>query len=275
MKIHKVLAFEKNFFQKHSFEIYKGEIFLFPNAWKQTNDLLCELEFQLINELGMKFFSAEFILSQDRHFHKISLVREKLYNSKNWFNLTKSFLFELGFLHNEWIFDYPRVRAIVTEMNRSPLAKSAYYIHRDTWYGNSESQINIWIPLCDITKQNGFAFYLNYFSKPIPNDSNQFKYEDWKSLGSYQSNNLNKIFPKSKISLSNEEATYFECPKGGILVFSASHLHATLPNLTDQTRYSLDLRVVNLRHHFFKIGAPNVDNESIGNNLADMFKLVT
>ncbi|MCX7999498.1 MAG: phytanoyl-CoA dioxygenase family protein [Leptospiraceae bacterium] len=185
----------------------------------------------------------------------------------------QNFLFQLGLPPHEWILDYPRIRGIVTEKNRSPLAEPAYYIHRDTWYGNSESQINLWIPLCDITKENGFAFYLNYFSKPIPNDSYKFYYNSWKALGGYQSTNLNKIFPKPLIFLSKENATSFECPRGGVLVFSASHLHGTLPNLTNKTRFSLDLRIVNLRYYFLEIGAPNVDNESQGNNLADMIKL--
>lgn len=271
--IHKLFENPKNFLFKNLFKIYHGEIFLFLNAQEFSESLVFELENNLIQEFGRGFALSEFFISQEDHFQKLSLIRKKLYNSTNWIRLAKNFLLNLGFEHKLWMFDYPRIRAIVTEKNRSPLAEPAYYIHRDTWYGNSESQINFWIPLCDIYELNGFAFYLEYFNKPILNDSQMFNYSRWKVEGGYQSQSINKIFPKSLIPISQKETTVFECPRGAVLVFSGSHLHRTLPNWTYQTRFSLDLRIVNLRHHFWEIGAPNVDNLCKGNNLEDMFFL--
>lgn len=270
MKIYQFFNNPRDVFLTHLSQIYSGNIFLFPLAQEFSKELICELETELVKEFEMQFTYAEFFLSQEKHFQKLSSIREKLYSSPKWINLARNFLLKLGLAPNVWMFDCPRIRGIVTEKNRSPLAEPAYYVHRDTWYGNSESQINIWIPLCDIDKSNGFGFYLDYFNKPILNDSQNFDYKEWKTLGGYQSQNNNKIFPKPLISLSKENITYFECPRGGMLVFSASHLHGTLPNLSHQTRFSIDLRIVNLKHYFKQIGAPNVDNQSKGNNLEDM-----
>jgi len=61
----------------------------------------------------------------------------------------------------------------------------------------------------------------------------------------------------------------FSCKAGEILLFSGAHLHRTLPQALDRTRFSLDARLVHLVDHAQGLGAPNVDGRSRGSALRD------
>jgi hypothetical protein len=214
---------------------------------------------------------AEHKLSPAQHFLQISKLRQELYSSPTWKKNTFEFFQSLKLPLDEYWIDTPRIRAIVTTKNQSPLAKPAYYIHRDTWYGNSQSQINFWIPLCDISRENGFCFYLDYFDKPIKNNSHLFNYEIWKASGGYQSTNINKFFPTIQEELKSHKIYHVNLPSEGVLIFSSAHLHATNPNTTDKTRFSIDIRIVHKKDFHDKLGAINVDNFSVGLNIQDMW----
>jgi hypothetical protein len=59
---------------------------------------------------------------------------------------------------------------------------------------------------------------------------------------------------------------------GGALIFSAAHLHSTVPNTTDRTRFSIDFRTVNLDDLLDRRGAPNVDAACTGTTLGDFVR---
>ena len=58
-------------------------------------------------------------------------------------------------------------------------------------------------------------------------------------------------------------------PVAGVLVFSAAHLHSTVPNTTSRTRFSIDFRTVNLDDLTEPRGAANVDSECTGTTPRD------
>lgn len=47
---------------------------------------------------------------------------------------------------------------------------------------------------------------------------------------------------------------------GDVLNFSSAHLHASVPNTSDATRYSVEMRTINLVDLNEKKQAPNLDN---------------
>ena len=61
-------------------------------------------------------------------------------------------------------------------------------------------------------------------------------------------------------------------PAGGTLVFSAAHLHSTVPNTTVRTRFSIDFRTVNIDDLLEGRGAPNVDSACTGTTLGDFLR---
>jgi hypothetical protein len=58
-------------------------------------------------------------------------------------------------------------------------------------------------------------------------------------------------------------------PPGGIVVFSAAHLHSTVPNTTGRARYSIDFRTVNRSDLELGRSAPNLDSHCTGTSLRD------
>jgi hypothetical protein len=59
---------------------------------------------------------------------------------------------------------------------------------------------------------------------------------------------------------------------GGIVVFSAAHLHSTVPNTTGKARYSIDFRTVNRADLEARRGAPNIDSACVGTSLRDFVR---
>jgi len=62
------------------------------------------------------------------------------------------------------------------------------------------------------------------------------------------------------------------CPAGGAIVFSGAHLHATIPNTSGRSRFSIDFRTVNLDDVLEGVGAANVDSECTGTTLRDFVR---
>jgi len=50
---------------------------------------------------------------------------------------------------------------------------------------------------------------------------------------------------------------------GDLLCFASAHLHASVQNTTDRTRFSVEMRTVNINEVLAGYGAPNVDNDGL------------
>lgn len=251
--------------------LFRGNIILFTGikSAKDFADYAISFLQTELNEINIKKLESK--VSRDYFFQTTSRIKPKFSNDYRTNLHIQNLLKELNFNLNTNFFDIARLRTITSYAHTIVDARPAFAIHRDTWYANSESQINWWIPLFDVNELDTFSFYPNYFSIPIKNNSNEFNYDDWKKGGSFQSTgNLQKqIFPEIKEAIVSMEEIKISCNAGNLLLFSACHLHGTSPNLTDQTRFSIDFRTVdkedlNIRY------APNVDNESTGSIIEDM-----
>ncbi|MEO7732615.1 MAG: hypothetical protein ABIY55_16725, partial [Kofleriaceae bacterium] len=75
--------------------------------------------------------------------------------------------------------------------------------------------------------------------------------------------------PRAAPGVDPGPAIGFACRAGDNLVFSGAQFHATLPQATGRTRFSLDFRIVDLDDHAAGLGAPDVDNRSRGSSLID------
>jgi ectoine hydroxylase-related dioxygenase (phytanoyl-CoA dioxygenase family) len=62
------------------------------------------------------------------------------------------------------------------------------------------------------------------------------------------------------------------CKAGGILLFSGAYLHATVPNTSSRTRFSIDFRTVHLGDVVNRRGAENIDSECTGTTLRDFLR---
>ena len=109
---------------------------------------------------------------------------------------------------------------------------------------------------------------------PVDNDSEIFDYGDWVrdgwelKIGWQKLGGRTPRYPRAAPGVDGGRAVGFACRTGDNLVFSGAHFHATLPQATGRTRFSLDFRIVDLDDHAAGLGAPNVDNRSRGSALA-------
>lgn len=166
-------------------------------------------------------------------------------------------------------FDPLRLRCVLPGNHLNKGSEVAYAAHRDTWYGNPQCQVNFWIPLQDVTEENSFRFFPDVFEKAVPNTSNTFRYDNWMEEHGWQGSKSHApvTFPAPIQTPANGRA--FSARAGEVIVFSAAHLHQTVKNNTDITRFSLDFRAVHLADHAARRGAPNADNASVPAALRD------
>jgi len=142
----------------------------------------------------------------------------------------------------------------------------------DTWYSAPMCQINWWIPIFDITPRNCMAFYPGYFSHTLRNSSETYNYQKWNELGRtdaashVRSDSREQPKPKQKIE---GQGTHLICPPAGMILFSAAHLHETVPNTSGIARYSIDFRTVHLDDVLAHNGARNLDSRCTGTTMRD------
>jgi hypothetical protein len=157
--------------------------------------------------------------------------------------LARSLVSGLGLELARTFLDRLRLRAVPSGAHRDPRAGHAYCVHRDTWYANPPAQINVWVPLHDVTEAESCAFYPDRFEQPVRNDSARFDIEAWQRLGGFQHPHPDKVFPQA-LDDDLGPAASLAVPEASALLFSGTHLHGTLGHDTGRTRFSLELRLV-------------------------------
>ena len=214
-------------------------------------------------ELGPSPRQAE----AENFLESLTRLREQL-SQPLWRQRSREFLAELGISAEEFAIDRFRLRGVTPGSQHIEAARAAFYAHRDTWFANPQAQINLWMPLHEVGPENSFGFYPEWFERPAENHSEQFDYDEFLGRGGFQSPQTRAIHPHWLIP-ELPESQPVSLQAGRLLLFSAAHLHATRPNLSDQTRFSIDLRLVHRGDHQAGRGAPNVDNRCRGCALAD------
>jgi hypothetical protein len=173
-------------------------------------------------------------------------------------------------------FDVPRLRTMAHgEYLKAGLALQ-FHPHRDTWFSAPQQQINWWLPVYEIEGGNSMGFHVRYFDTQIQNSSADYDYDEWTRTGRKQAGQnvttetRKQPQPQESLDLSSEVRVV--TPVAGVLIFSAAQLHATVPNMTSRTRFSIDFRTVNLDDLVEGIGAPNVDAACSGTTLRDFMR---
>ena len=173
-------------------------------------------------------------------------------------------------------FDVPRLRTMAHgEYLKAGLALQ-FHAHRDTWFSAPQQQINWWLPVYEIEGANSMAFHPRYFDTPVRNSSADYDYDEWNRTGRKLAGQIVKTEtrqqprPEEPLDLSSEIRVV--TPASGVLIFSAAQLHATVPNTTSRTRFSIDFRTVNVDDLAAGIGAANVDASCTGTTLRDFVR---
>jgi hypothetical protein len=133
--------------------------------------------------------------------------------------------------------------------------------------------VNWWMPVFAVTGARAMSFYSEYWHTPLPNSSADFDYGEWCSVGRKMATSQIKEDTRKHPLPKNDPDPASELrlcgTKGDMILFSASQLHATAPNESDVTRFSIDFRTVALSDLASGRGAHNVDSRATGSTLGD------
>ena len=187
--------------------------------------------------------------------------------------LIQGLLAERGCDLEKTYFDVPRLRTAFPSNYLSSGIAYAFHPHRDTWYSAPFSQINWWMPVYDICPDNIMAFHTPYWKQAVTNSSNTYNYYEWNRKnrqGAAQHVKADtRVQPRAQVPVEQDPQLRVVANVGGAMLFSAAHLHSTVPNTCGIARYSIDFRTVHLDDVWNKRGAPNVDSAATGTTMRD------
>lgn len=169
--------------------------------------------------------------------------------------------------------DVPRLRISTHSAYLTSGVAYAHHPHRDTWYSAPMSQINWWLAIYDFESDNAMAFHPVHWSRGVNNSSDLFDYYQWNSNGrqnaSQHITSDTRFQPKSNEPLQIYPELRLVPKEAGPILFSGAQMHSTVPNISRQTRWSIDFRTVNLDDVIEHRGALNIDSRPTGTSLRD------
>lgn len=253
--------------------LYDGQILVYsPN---RSSRELC----QLAHALTLEAFApldpkvAQHELPVEKYAAILQSLKPKFIHHPRAKEIIPVLLKELGCDIQKTFFDVPRLRTSTSDNYLTTGIAYAFHPHRDTWYSAPQCQINWWIPVYEITPENGMAFHLRYWDKPLKNSSRGYNYYRWNAEGrkaaGQQIGKDTREQPKPEESVELDPQVRVVAPPGSIIVFSGAHLHSSVPNTSGYTRFSIDFRTVNLDDVRNRSGAPNLDSECTGTTMRD------
>jgi hypothetical protein len=191
--------------------------------------------------------------------------------------LMQAMLRDFGCDPEETYFDVPRLRTATAGGYLTSGIAYAFHPHRDTWYSAPFNQINWWMPVYDIEPNNAMAFHLRYWDRPLRNGSRDYNYAEWNRVSRVSAAQHIKTDtrpqPKPEEPVEMDPQVRLICRAGGVILFSGAHLHSTVPNTSDHTRFSIDFRTVNLEDVRDRRGARNVDSACTGTTMGDYLRI--
>jgi len=164
---------------------------------------------------------------------------------------------------NSTYYDHFPMRIVPTDKAYDGAHCGVISHHRDTWGSNIHSQINWWAPLYELEEERTIGLYPDYWQNPIANNTDTWCFEDFlkqrvdtghEHAGSYAS------APSLLETVDESGVVKVMLEPGDIVSFASAHLHASVPNTTKSTRFSVEMRSINKDDLVNNRAAPNVDN---------------
>jgi len=173
-------------------------------------------------------------------------------------------------------FDVPRLRSSTSDGYLTTGIAYAFHPHRDTWYSAPMCQINWWLPVYPVLRENGMAFHSGYWSRAVKNSSRLYDYDEWNRTSRWSAAEQigvdRRVQPRAEELLDLSDDLRIVGGTGSLTVFSGAQMHSSVWNTSGRTRYSIDFRTV---HHCDVAaggGAANLDSECTGTSLGDFLR---
>lgn len=256
--------------------LFNGDLLVFTEIKNVSN--LLHLSQSLIQDAfgSLDPKTAQNELQVEEFIKIVSPLKSRFTNCEQTRSVIRDIIEELGYDLDRTFFDVPRLRVVTHGNYLSAGVGYAYKPHRDTWYGSPTQQINLWLPVFNINPDSGLLFYPEYWAEEAPNTSDTFDYSEWVSegrkLAESQVKNDTRNHPLPLSDMSHAHKLVYSSRAGDTLFFSAHHMHGTLPNTSEETRFSIDFRIVTLDDLESSQGPENVDDRSKGTTLGDFIR---
>lgn len=256
--------------------IYQGKLFkksATSASTKAVDDSLNLLE----DELGTTDVRHAWQhMNGDDFFDAIGRIRKLLFLERRYHRNVVEVIAGMGLNPEEVAFEPFRLRVVQHLGHQNPRAAAVYYPHRDTWYAHPQSLMVGWLPLHDLSSDETFEVYPDWWDREVPNDSEIFDYAQWVRDGwqlkigwQHKQSGVSTRYPGTTESVEFGERVRFDCKAADNVLFSGGHFHKTREQANGKSRFSLDFRMVHLGDLKAERGAPKVDTRCKGSAVVD------
>jgi hypothetical protein len=256
--------------------LYQGQLYVY-SATRGSRDLV-ELARTLVREAFGSHDpeTAQYAMPVEDYAALLAELKPKFIHHPESKRCIQQILRELGCDPDQTYFDVPRMRTATSDSYLTSGIAYAFHPHRDTWYSAPFSQLNWWLPIFDIESDRSMAFHPRYWNEPVLNSSRTYDYAEWNKTSRFNAAQHVKadtrVQPRPEQPLELDPQLRIVAPVGGLLLFSAAHLHSTVPNTTGKTRFSIDFRTVHLGDIETFAGALNIDSACTGTTMNDYLR---
>lgn len=252
--------------------LYAGDTVMYTP--RESTRAFCEHAWQLIAEAFHPIdpSKAQFELSVEKFVEIIAPLKTRFTHHPKSKELLTQLLEDFGCDISATYFDVPKLRIVSSDGYLTSGVGYAYKSHRDIWYACPPSQINWWLPISEITERCALMIHPKYFDRAVKNNSGDFDAYTWNAEGRKSAaqyiNSDPRPHPHLQEPLDLDKEILVGRP-GSAILFSAQHLHGTVPNDSGRTRFSIDFRTVHSQDIAERRGAALIDNGSTGTTLRD------
>jgi hypothetical protein len=259
--------------------LYQGDLFVLQPS--PASLALADLAREMLEEAFAPHEPerAQYHFSVDAYAAILASLKPTFIHHPSCKELIPSLLAEAGCSLDEVYYDVPRLRSATAHEYLTSGVAYAFHPHRDTWYSAPLAQLNWWLPVYPIEPDNGLAFHPRYFEETVANSSSTYNYYRWNAVSRGSAASMvgadTREQPKPLDEIELDPQVRVISPVGSPIVFSAAHLHSSVPNTSAVTRFSIDFRTVNLSDLKSGAGAANMDAACTGTTLRDFRSCTT
>lgn len=189
--------------------------------------------------------------------------------------LIRRVISEAGFSPQRTHYDVPKPRTSFPVGHLTTGIAYAFPWHRDVWYSAPAQQINWWLPVLNVCENNAMCFDPGKFDRPVANSSSEFDYYQINAARLTTATQTSGELQARPAALRYRPKHPFTLvpPPGAIMLFSGAQLHASVPNSSGSSRFSVDFRTVDVADLNEGRGAPLVDVACTGTSLRDFHRV--
>jgi Phytanoyl-CoA dioxygenase (PhyH) len=251
--------------------IYRGDIFVYSP--RPSTVAFAEFARSLVEEAFAPLdpVEAQFDLPVERFVEIVAPLQPRFIHHPESKRLIQAIVDDLGCDPALTYFDVPRLRVQAHDDYLTAGVGYRLHPHRDTWYAAPMSQLNWWSAVYPFEAESAMSFFPKYFDRAVQNGSHDFDMYEWNSkqrrAAAQQVGKDTRKQPRAEEALDLEGEFRLVVPPGGLIMFSGAQLHATVPNTSGRTRFSVDFRTVHADDVAIERGAVNVDSHGRGTTL--------